>query len=103
MIDRRYAIEGGGDFAKNAREFSDRFPSTDGIVLTNWITRETQALFDNYVHTLEQFAETCRENGKGANPGLHALALHHPSCGQLHRPNASRLGSIAAVFAKSGT
>jgi lysophospholipase L1-like esterase len=61
--DGRYDIEGGGDFARNAAEFSKRLADTDGLVLGDAFTPAVQDALDVYGRILAEFTAACRESG----------------------------------------
>lgn len=59
----RYDIAGGTDFAANVKRYNERFAATDGLVLQDPFTTETQALVDGYLFVLERFHAECAANG----------------------------------------
>lgn len=76
----RYAIAGGEQFSANAARFSKQHALSEGIVLVEGFSADTQELVDRYVTLLRAFVAECR--AAGAQPVL----VYFPAYPQVYAP-----------------
>ena len=95
LDDSRYAIAGGEDYPANVEAFRERFADTDGIVLGEEFSEETETAFVNYCALLDEFVVACKA------AGAELVVLYHPAYPQIYDPTPAcyindRLGSVCA-------
>ncbi len=79
--DDRYAIPGGGDYEANAERFRRKFGTHDGRLMTEEFEPSIQATVANYLHVLDEFVRTCRDNG------ITPVFVYFPSYTQVYEPS----------------
>jgi hypothetical protein len=55
-------VQGAKDYLVNAANYNTRFKNTDGMVLENVLSKETEGLIGNYFYVLEEFNKVCVKN-----------------------------------------
>lgn len=83
--DSRYAIEGGDQYAKNARDYMNRFSQTDGLLLGDSFSSKTLSALSNYTELLSQFSKVCEQNGSKL------LFVYFPAYPQIYSEKTSLL------------
>jgi lysophospholipase L1-like esterase len=78
--ERRYAVGGGDDFARNVRVFNEAYGDYDGLVMQPTLTPRAQHLVRQYKVGLDRFAELCQTHD--ARPVL----VYFPAYPQVYEP-----------------
>jgi lysophospholipase L1-like esterase len=92
----RYAIPGGTAFRRNVGSFLKRYAATDGLVLGERFSPETETLIENYLFGLDHFLALCAERGIAV--GLVYFPaypeIYDPTRGQRMRDTLARAASV---------
>ena len=79
----RYQIEGGQDYLDNAQTFNERYPMTDGLVLKEPFSTETDTHIGSYLAVLEEVQTVSQRNH------IQLIFIYFPAYSQIYDDNTS--------------